>query len=128
VPPASNYYWSVQAIDAGWLGGPFAPEQTVSGTVAVDSELSRSIGFAVESGNPVVGDVGFRIELPTATQAKLTIWDVAGRVVASVLDGWLSEGVHSLNWRSDRPRPSGIYLAALQVDGRTLVRRIVSLR
>jgi len=30
--PPGTYYWSVQAIDGGFLGGPFAPEQTFTAT------------------------------------------------------------------------------------------------
>jgi hypothetical protein len=26
--PGRTYYWSVQAVDGGWVGGPFAPTQT----------------------------------------------------------------------------------------------------
>jgi len=35
--PASPLYWSVQAIDATFEGGPFAPEQAVEGFVKVTS-------------------------------------------------------------------------------------------
>lgn len=46
----SNYYWSVQAVDAARSGGPFAPEAQF----LAENAVPEAVAVAMESGDPQV--------------------------------------------------------------------------
>ena len=66
--PGRTYYWSVQAVDASFAGGPFAPEQSfllVGEPKLVNTRVKRGPGAALEffgSGKPH-GSVRFESSL-----------------------------------------------------------------
>jgi hypothetical protein len=71
--PGRTYYWSVQAVDASFAGGPFAPEQSfllVGEPKRVNTRMKRGPGTALEfsvSGQP---HVSVRFESST----DLRVW------------------------------------------------------
>jgi hypothetical protein len=71
--------------------------------------------------------VGFR--LPARTPVRLAAYDVAGREVASLLDGALGAGEHLVTWdgagRSGARLAAGVYLMRLITDGGTASLRLV---
>jgi hypothetical protein len=78
--------------------------------------------------NPFNPRTKIRFQLLRAGQAQLTLYDMAGRRRAVLLDEWMSEGPHEL--RVDAAElgglASGVYLYTLQVDdGPRLSRRMV---
>jgi hypothetical protein len=77
--------------------------------------------------NPARSGVRFEIGLPAAGRARLEIFDVSGRKVARVLDGWLQAGVRSASWAgvtvAGLRAPAGVYLARLSVEHRAVTRR-----
>jgi hypothetical protein len=79
-----------------------------------------------------VGRVAFRIDLPAGAAVRLSILDVAGRVVDEIRVAH-DAGRYTLEWDGDsRPglaRASGIYFARLEVNGRAVgTRRLVVLQ
>lgn len=79
--------------------------------------------------NPSTGDVLLSFTLPHASRARLSIYDVTGRLVRQVLDSDLPAGPHSVTWdgRGDAGEqvPSGVYAAKLETDGATASGKIV---
>ena len=65
--------------------------------------------------NPVQTTTHFKFALGSAGWARLTIIDLAGREVATVVDGPLGAGPHDLPWAW--PCAPGVYFARLQADG-----------
>jgi galactose mutarotase-like enzyme len=55
--------------------------------------------------------VGLALELPTAGRVTVAAYDIAGRRVALVHDGFLAAGRHLVVWEGDA-RP-GVYLLRL---------------
>ncbi len=82
--------------------------------------------------NPARGALAIRFGLPTRSPVQLQICDVAGRVVATLVDSELRAGEHVATW--DRARgsgqeaPAGVYFYELRAGDRRTVRRIVVLR
>ncbi len=64
--------------------------------------------------------------------AKLAIYDVTGRLVATVADGNLEAGTHRLNWdgvdSGGRRIPAGVYFARLEAKDFNATRKILFLR
>jgi hypothetical protein len=87
--------------------------------------LPASLAFVLIA-NPASGGAGFALELPSATQLRLEILDITGRVVDVVADGSREAGRHILTWdRADKP---GIFFALLWTPQHTLTRRFALLR
>ena len=63
--------------------------------------------------NPVVDLLTLQLRLPEAGQARLSVFDVAGREVAPVLDGSLTAGGHAVSWKAAPAQAGGVYYARL---------------
>ena len=128
VPLAAAYYWTVQAIDAGYLGGAFAPEQVTPGVLGVDGSQASGLYFGLVGANPTVGPAEFELRLPQDGQVTVTICDVSGREVATLAHGHLAGGTHRFSWQEKVRGATGMYFATCRVDGRNLVRRVLVIR
>lgn len=128
VPLAQTYYWTVQAIDTGWLGGAFAAEQHTSGVLGVDGSDVSGLYFGLLGPNPIAGRAEFELRLPRDGQVKATICDVSGRDVATLADGHFARGTHRFAWEGKLRGTTGVYFAVCRVDGRSLVRRVLVIR
>jgi flagellar hook assembly protein FlgD len=78
--------------------------------------------------NPAVSSVALRFALPHPGRARLEVFDLAGRRVATLLDRELAAGGHTLRWdgvstRGDRVR-SGVYAIRLTAAGATARRTL----
>jgi hypothetical protein len=66
-------------------------------------------------------------ELPVPSQVSLNIYDTAGRLIATLVDGWRDAGTHSATFDGSK-LPSGIYLARLETEEYTSVQKLVLLK
>jgi hypothetical protein len=82
--------------------------------------------------NPFTNLTSIRCVLPTTMQARLAIYDPAGRLVRGIFDGWAGPGVRECTWdgrdASGRMQGAGVYLCQLRAGRDTFFRRIVLLR
>lgn len=71
--------------------------------------------------NPFNSTTRLDFSIPNAGQARLAIYDLAGRKVADLYDGYVQAGWHSVVWQSDNTRSvnvtSGLYIARLETAG-----------
>lgn len=79
--------------------------------------------------NPARFGSTLRFELSRDSQVDLGIFDLSGRRVATLRNGRLAAGPHEPSWdardASGTPLPSGVYLARIQAEGQTTVRKLV---
>jgi len=79
--------------------------------------------------NPSGGPVAFSWTLPAASRTRLRLYDVTGRLVATLVDGPLPAGRHSAVWsghaRGGRTAAAGVYFARLEAPPFVAVRKIV---
>lgn len=87
------------------------------------------VALAVPRPHPVSGPTRIACTVPTASRARLDVFDPAGRRVATAFDGTLAAGTTSLAWTpaddAGRRLPAGVYLVRLDAGGAGAVRRIV---
>jgi hypothetical protein len=57
-----------------------------------------------------------RYELPQATFVSLVVYDILGRKVTSLIDGYMELGYHEAQWNGQE-FPSGVYIARLVTPG-----------
>lgn len=76
--------------------------------------------------------VELRAELPSASHARLEMFDVAGRRLRTLLDGVLPAGSSYVTWDglddSGRPAGSGVYFASLRAAGSLRAVRVALVR
>jgi hypothetical protein len=91
------------AISEDIAGGPLAP--------------AAGQALLTAGPNPSSGPTALMFDLPIGDRVNLAIYDVAGRLVATVADGHLAAGRHSVQWPgrdlNDARVPKGVYLLRL---------------
>jgi hypothetical protein len=84
------------------------------------------------SPNPFNPQTRLRFTLAGPDEISLRVYDVHGRLVATVVDGVRQQGLHEIPWNgrdsAGRPLPSGVYFAALNADRRVFTQKIVILK
>jgi len=104
----------------------------LNGTVLAGSEQHLTVvqrpplALAGAWPNPAIGSPRFVFTLPGASPARLAVYDVSGRVVASRDVGSLGAGEHELG--IERRLAPGLYVAVLSQSGQRLTRRFVVAR
>ncbi|HFE52976.1 MAG TPA: T9SS type A sorting domain-containing protein, partial [Bacteroidetes bacterium] len=82
--------------------------------------------------NPFNSSTRISFSLAQSGRVKVRIYDVRGRLVATLADAVYAAGNHSVVWQStDRngaPVPSGIYICRLEAGGERLTRKILLVR
>jgi hypothetical protein len=77
LPPAPIYYWSVQAVDTAFAGGPFAPVQSLLNVVFTTTDVSGS-------AQPTFAFTGTTGHIYTIEGSNdLVVWTVAGTATES---------------------------------------------
>jgi hypothetical protein len=84
--------------------------------------LTPAVRLYSAAPNPFNPRTTIRFDLPVAGQARLSIYDLAGRLVRVLVEGEIPAGSHEAVWdgrdASGRAAPSGSYLARLVAGGK----------
>lgn len=102
--------------------------------VAVDGRPADAPMALKLIGNPMKSGAELRVSFSTARggSARARVLDLAGAVVATLLDGEVGPGLHALRWdgsRSDAsPAPAGMYFLRLEVGTQSRTSTIARLR
>jgi hypothetical protein len=98
--------------------------ETIAGTTTFD--------LLPNSPNPFANQTSLKFALPASGPARLTVFDIAGRRVAELVNRTMDAGVHSVTWdgrdASGATVASGVYLARLEAAGKTMTREMVRLK
>ena len=117
-----DYAISHPAMDTIRVMGPvFADDRQ-------EREDVRPLAFALEQNypNPFNPATGIRFALPESGWATLHIYDVTGRRVATLVDGFLERGEHRVRFDAGEVHgiSSGVYLYRLTATGGSLTRKM----
>ncbi len=82
--------------------------------------------------NPFNPDTTIKMTIPQDSQVQLTIYNLKGQLVRTLVDDYLTAGVHSFNWdgRDNRGNPSasGLYFYRLESEEQVINRRMMLLK
>jgi hypothetical protein len=103
------------------------------GNTGADSAVGRPNRLMQNSPNPFNPSTSIRYSVATdGARVRMHVYDVAGRRIATVLDGTSPAGDHVARWHGvddgGRPVASGVYFCRLSVDGWTAARKMVLLK
>lgn len=77
--------------------------------------------------NPFNSSTIIKYELASAVDMSLRIYDLAGRLVETLHEGYTAGGLYTAIWNGDN-RPSGLYVCRLIVGGHAVSKKMVMLR
>jgi hypothetical protein len=127
---ASACYWRVAAVDY-----PHGKRSAFSDRFRVEDVGTP--GFAPDAAslgaypNPARGDVMLRLIIPVDKSIECDIYDVEGRLVAT-LPMWAGEEGMSATWSTvgsdGKAVPPGVYFAKIKTPGVDLQRKVVLIR
>ncbi|HET7497684.1 MAG TPA: FG-GAP-like repeat-containing protein, partial [Candidatus Eisenbacteria bacterium] len=107
-------------------GGSWPTGVAVGGTPPARPLLSQN------APNPFNPRTEIRFKMPRAGHARVTVFDAAGRRVATLLDGPAPAGERRVEWAgkddAGHAAASGIYFYKLEADGVSLSRRMALLK
>jgi len=83
-----------------------------------------SLELGQNAPNPVHDGTTITFGLPVASHATIDLYDLAGRLIATVFDGERPAGTHSV-WLDGSRLGPGAYFYRLSVNGRRLQKRLV---
>jgi hypothetical protein len=82
--------------------------------------------------NPFNSSTIIRFQIPEATQVKLTIFNMMGQEIVTLLDQKLNAGYHQVKWdgkdRSGKLTCSGIYFYQVEASGKFIIKRLLYIR
>jgi hypothetical protein len=105
------------------------------GTTRVEQEhlrIAPAVRLYQNHPNPFRSMTTIALVIPEEAQVDLSVFDLAGRRVRTLVDQRLSAGNHALNWDGTddegRALPSGIYMSQLVTGEKRAVKKIVLAR
>lgn len=94
-------------------------ETGIEGTSGAVSGLGLSIA------TPITGTSAVNFTVPATGQVNLSVFDMNGRVIETLVNDEIAAGSHSVNWGANSP--GGIYFVRLTSGNQTLVQNCVVL-
>lgn len=154
--PGTNYYYYVVSYDDGsqdWSGANMELESgkfwtwtgwgyyhgispgyavTPAHPQAVDKTVPAGLGLGQNVPNPFNPTTTISYSVPKAGEAKLVIYNQAGQVVRTLIDGTVTAGQHRVVWNgtdnSGRAVATGVYVYRLSTDDGVKVRRMTMVK
>jgi hypothetical protein len=125
-----TYYWSVQAVDNQYAGSSFPEEKTfqiTASSVGGESPLPAAYTLRQNYPNPFNPATVIEYALPKGGLVVLTVYDILGREVSTLVNGWNDAGVHRVRWNASG-FASGVYCYRLQSGSYTEAKTMIVIR
>jgi protocatechuate 3,4-dioxygenase beta subunit len=94
-------------------------ERSTTGVEEIDGTIPVSFGLEQNYPNPFNPETEIQFHLPTGGDVTLTVFNILGQEIATLVSESLPAGNHAVNWnglnRSQNQVPSGIYFYSIKV-------------
>ncbi|MFC1555860.1 T9SS type A sorting domain-containing protein [candidate division KSB1 bacterium] len=130
---SGSYYYRVSAKDFSGNEGDFSTEISASVTGIGDMELAPDkYGLAQNYPNPFNPETVISYQLPEAASVQLSIFNILGQEVRTLINAYESSGLKQVVWdsrdNSGNTVTPGVYIYKLQAGGFTAIRRMILLK
>ena len=102
----------------------FSGEFEYSNVIEVEVEAINGYSLSQNYPNPFNPSTVISFRMPSAGNVLLNIYNSLGEKVATLVNGVMPAGEHSVSFKADN-LPSGLYFYKLQTDGASLTRKMV---
>jgi len=97
-----------------------------------DEAGGADVGLELAGANPSRAESRIALTLARDAQARVALYDVTGRVIHTLVDGWETAGRHEYAWdgraAAGVAAPAGLYFIRAEAQGRIVTRRLVRVR
>ena len=121
--PVDSRLYIMQVEDSVIVAQTVSLHGHIDGPVSVPPESDAALDASARP-NPLRLRTTIDYTVPSSGRVTLSVFDVHGRRVASLVDGVLPAGRHSVEWAAPRSR-GGLYFCRLEAAGRTVVEKLV---
>jgi hypothetical protein len=124
-----EYEQAVEHYENAWLHAikAMGKDLLAGGQSAMAETLPYTFALSQNNPNPFSRTTSIQFTLPISGYTTLDIYDVTGRIVATLVDGEVQAGVHSVVW-DRKDAASGVYFYRLESGERSLTKKMVVLR
>lgn len=91
------------------------------------NDLPESVKLNPNYPNPFNPTTKISYEITKKSKVTLTVWNMIGQKVATLVDGVVDAGTHEETWNAS-DMPSGIYIARFQVEGNVFTRKMTLIK
>jgi subtilisin family serine protease len=118
-----NYFWDEsKGVD----------HNCINPGAALAKNTPIEFGISQNYPNPFNPETKFSIDLTAATQVKFVVYNVAGQVVRTLVDGVLPAGSHTITWdgtnQAGQALSSGVYFYRVIAGGEVVTRKMTLLK
>jgi endoglucanase len=113
----------------------FVDRVRIVSPTAIDKKTGENPnGFRLEANypNPFNASTVFEFSLPDKEKTQLSVYNVQGQLVRTLVSSTLNAGVYQYSWNGDdgggNPMPSGVYFYELKTDNQKLIRQMALIR
>ena len=122
---------SVRTIVVGTRDGEELATAVYNYATGVDGIPSASVLYG-NHPNPFTPATSISFAIPASERVRVSVFDIRGRLVRTLVDDVLEAGPHDLPWNGtnqwNEPVGSGVYFYRLESDGVAQLRSMVLLR
>jgi hypothetical protein len=122
------------SIPENWVaseahGTPGNPNQGLSSTDDYATLLPHEFHLGQNYPNPFNPVTHIPITIAKKQKVQLVVYDIAGRIVGTLVDGYLDPGRHVISWTPGNDISSGIYFYRLELKNRrNITKKLIYLR
>ncbi len=105
---------------------------SVEGVDAPNPDLPTTFALSQNYPNPFNPTTTIEFSIQASQRVNLTVYNIIGQQVKTLVDGYLSAGAHSIEWNATDEKgqsvATGIYLYRLQVDQHSQAKKMLFLK
>lgn len=120
----STYYYQLVTVDNS------GEERVLATTYATPSQDAAVTGeYVLEQNypNPFNPETSISYSLPAAAEIRLSVFDITGREIAVLVNGYTTSGQHSVAFYAGN-LPTGVYFYKLSSDGFSATKKMILLK
>jgi len=103
-----------------------------TGVLAADGTIPNSFELSQNYPNPFNPSTTIQYRLPESGNVKLTVYDINGKEIATLLNGFMEEGTHNIIWggrnNAGQQAASGIYFYTLNAGNFKQTKKMILLK
>jgi hypothetical protein len=126
---SDKIFWTVQAIDNNYTGSLFASEQEIvlHSNVKDNQTIPHHFNLLQNYPNPFNPITTISYELPKSAFVTLSIYDINGRLVETLIDKQKNAGYYSIIWNAENVS-SGIYFYRIEANEFSSIKKCVMVK